>query len=160
MRYFLLNIVINTCHIHEATGCLNQHFITFRHIESSPSHAVLDAIILQRVLKHHGKPSIKTCLFTPTLINSVHRIVAIDAVSHRINIHKAFSMIIIRVHYNISLAVFLIGETEHCRMTHTCHLGLQMLIGQRNSIIIRMSNLVSVVETCGSINWFQAQTIH
>ena len=90
----------------------------------------------------------------------MHRVVAIHAVSCRVYRHKTLFLITVGINHEVSLAILLVSKAEHRAMTESCHLCLEMFIGQDHRVIIGMRHLIIMTKPGGSLLGFQSQAVH
>ena len=90
-------------------------------------------------LKH--KMAAESSRLTPTLIDAMYRIIAIDCLGQMVYLQVALTLVAVMIQEDVYRSILLWGDTEDGRMTAACHLHLQMLLRQTDGIVMWMRDL-------------------
>ena len=113
---------------------------------------ILDFIVcLEQIM------AIKTCMFAPTLIDAMNRIIAIDGLVLLVDLQVSLALVAVMIQDDMHWSILLWSDTEDGCMTAASHLHLQMLLRQTNGIVMRMRDLFCMREGRSTLCWSQAQ---
>ena len=126
-------------------------------LESEPGAETINAKILDFIVSLQKVMPTETCWFTPTLINTVHGVIAVDGLFQIIYLQITLTLVTIMIQNNMNRTILLRCDTEDGRMTATRHLHFQMLLRQTNGIIVGMRDLVGMRERRCPLLWSQTQ---
>ena len=134
----------------ETCGRLDQHLLSRFHVEGDIGYRVFHATLPERTLKLRHKPTTEAGLLAPPLVDAVHGVVAPDALTGRVHSHKAFAIVAVGIHDDMQLSRLVGHEAEDSGAAGCRYLGHQLLLRQIDTIIIRMAQLIVVIEWCGA----------
>ena len=80
----------------------------------------------------------ETSLFAPTLIDAMHRVVAIDGLSLIVNLQIALVVVAVMIQYDVYRSINLWRDTEDGSMTGACNFQFQSFVWQTYCIVVRM----------------------
>ena len=80
----------------------------------------------------------ETCRFAPSLIDAMHRIVAIDGLVETIHRQETLSLITVMIQDDMHWSVLFWCNAENSGMAIARHLHLQMFLRQTDGIIMGM----------------------
>ena len=115
-------------------------------VESKPSAETINSRIHDFIVSLQEVMPTETCRFTPSLIDTMHRVVAIDGLFLIINLQIAFTLITIMIENNMYRTILLWRDAEDGRMTASRHFHLQMFLIQKGGIIMGMRDFICVRE--------------
>ena len=81
----------------------------------------------------------------------MHRVAAIDSLRLRVNLQIAHLLVAIMIQYDVYWSVLLRCDAEDGCMAATCHLYLQMFLGQTYGIVMGMRYLLLMREWGGAL---------
>ena len=101
----------------------------------------------------------ETSRLAPSLVNAMHRIIAIHHMIEGINLDVALPFITIRIDDQMHQLVLFGSDTEDGGMAQCRHLSLEMLLLQIHRIVMRMRNLIGMTERSGALLGLEPQLI-
>lgn len=101
----------------------------------------------------------ETSRLAPSLVNAMHRIIAIHHMIEGINLDVALPFITIRIDDQMHQLVLFGSDTEDGGMAQCRHLSLEMLLLQIHRIVMRMRNLIGMTERSSALPGLQPQLI-
>ena len=115
-------------------------------IESEPGTETINAKICDFIVGLQQIMSVETCRLTPSLIDTMHRIIAVDSLFLIIYLQKALPFITIMIKYDMNRSILFWCDAENSRMAAARQFYFQMFVRQTNCIIVGMRDFISVSE--------------
>ena len=115
-------------------------------VESEPGTETINAKIRDFIVGLQQIMSAETCRLTPSLIDTMHRIIAVDSLFLIIYLQKALPFITIMIKYDMNRSILFWCDAENSRMAAARQFYFQMFVRQTNCIIVGMRDFISVSE--------------
>ena len=122
-------------------------------VKSKPGTETIATRICNFIVSLQQEMATETSRLAPTLIDAMHRVIAINGLRQIVDFQIALTLIAIMIQDDMHWSVLLWGNTEDSRMTTTRHFYPQMLLRQAHRIIMRMGNLLIMRERRSSLFW-------
>ena len=131
-------VALCPCLVGKRGGCLEDNRLVGFPLEGEPHTQTVAAIIRNRVITLQQEVPVDAGRLTPTLIDTVDGVIAIDDAIDIVHFQITLAFVAVVVEDDMHRSVLFWCDTEDGRMTRGCQLQLQMLVRQPYSIVVGM----------------------